>query len=79
MLVPCCSSFALNYFWYDLLQVANILLALPTVTVSHKAWIPAINSSFDVGLTSLLMYSLSSCHKFRMDSSPETQEGWATS
>ena len=35
-----------------------------TVTVSQKLTIPSINSCFVFGFTSLLMYSLSSCHIF---------------
>ena len=40
------------------------LLHFATSILAQKAFIPLISWSLVVGLISLLMYSLSSCHKF---------------
>ena len=60
MLISSCLPIQFNHFWYHFSKVSNIFLTLLCIHC-----LPELHNHINiVSFTSLLIYSLSSCHKF---------------
>ena len=62
--IPSCSTINFNYSWDTLCICCKYLRHFCAVTVSQNLIIPATSSSLEVGLTSRLTNSVSSCQRF---------------